>query len=165
VGPDLPPVWTILLNVAAWLAIHLGVSFLSSRLPLHLFHEEGWIYRTRRWERDGRFYQDALRIRAWKGLLPDGSALFRSGFRKKRLASLASEYLGTFVRETCRAELCHWLVLAVVPLFFLWNPWWVAVWMIPYAAATNLPCILAQRFNRPRFRAELARRAAAIPRR
>ena len=165
VGPELPVAGTILLNVAAWLVIHLGVSYLSSRLPLGLFREDGRLYRTRRWEKGGRFYQDVFRIRAWKGLLPDGAALFKSGFRKKRLGSRTTQYLGTFVKETCRAELCHWLVFALVPLFFLWNPWYVAVLMIPYALATNAPCILAQRFNRPRFLAELARRQAPAPRR
>ena len=85
VGPELPVAGTILLNVAAWLVIHLGVSYLSSRLPLGLFREDGRLYRTRRWEKGGRFYQDVFRIRAWKGLLPDGAALFKSGFRKKRL--------------------------------------------------------------------------------
>lgn len=160
-GRELPLLWAILLNAAAWLAIHLGVSYLSSRLPLSLFSGEGWLYRTRRWERDGRIYQSIFRIRAWKGLLPDGAALFRSGFRKKRLASRSPAYLSQFVQETCRAELCHWLVFTVVPLFFLWNPWHVAMLMIPYALATNIPCVLAQRFNRPRFRAEL-RRAASI---
>jgi glycosyl-4,4'-diaponeurosporenoate acyltransferase len=164
-GPDLPIAATILLNVAAWLVIHLGVSWMSSRLPLRLFRAEAWLYRARRWERGGLFYQEAFRIRSWKALLPDGAAVFKTGFRKKRLASGSTEYLQTFVLETCRAELCHWLVFAVVPLFFLWNPWRVAVWMIPYAVATNAPCILAQRFNRPRFRAELDRRGAATPRR
>jgi glycosyl-4,4'-diaponeurosporenoate acyltransferase len=161
--PELPLAWTIVLNTAAWLAIHLGVSYFSSRLPLELFRAEGWLYRTRRWEMEGRIYQAVFRIRSWKGLLPDGAALFRKGFRKKRLASRSAVYLSHFVLETCRAELCHWLVFAVVPLFFLWNPWYVALPMIPYAVATNMPCIFAQRFNRPRFRAEL-RRAASIRR-
>ena len=159
--PELPLAWTIVMNTAAWLAIHLGVSYFSSRLPLPLFRAEGWLYRTRRWEKEGRIYQAVFRIRSWKGLLPDGAALFKKGFRKKSLASRSPQYLGEFVKETCRAELCHWLVFAVVPLFFLWNPWYVALPMIPYAVATNIPCIFAQRFNRPRFRAEI-RRAAPI---
>jgi glycosyl-4,4'-diaponeurosporenoate acyltransferase len=156
-APELPLVWTILGNVAAWLCIHLGVSYTSSRLPLGLFREEGWLYRARRWERGGRVYQAVFRIRAWKGLLPDGAALFKKGFRKRRIASRSTDYLHRFILETCRAELCHWLAFALVPLFFLWNPWYVAVLMIPYAVATNAPCILTQRFNRPRLRAELAR--------
>jgi glycosyl-4,4'-diaponeurosporenoate acyltransferase len=157
VGLELPVFWTILLNAGVWLCIHLGVSYMSSRLPLSLFNEAGWLYRTRGWEKEGRTYQALFRIRRWKGLLPDGAAVFQAGFRKKRLASRTPEYLHAFLKETCRAELCHWLVFALVPTFFLWNPWYVAVPMIPYAVATNMPCILAQRFNRPRFSAELAR--------
>jgi glycosyl-4,4'-diaponeurosporenoate acyltransferase len=42
-------------------------------------------------------------------------------------------------------------------LFFTWNPWQIALLMVPYAVATNVPCIVAQRYNRPRLSA-LARR-------
>ncbi len=152
---ELPVAWTILLNAGAWLVIHLGVSYFSSRLPLAWFDPRRWLFRTRRWERGGRFYERVFLIRAWKRALPDGAALFRTGFRKCHLASRSPEYCRTFVRETCRAELCHWLVFALVPLFFLWNPSYVAWPMVPYAIAVNVPCIVAQRYNRPRL-AELA---------
>jgi glycosyl-4,4'-diaponeurosporenoate acyltransferase len=143
--------WTVLLNAGAWLAIHLGVSFLASRLPLSWFDPRSWLFRTRRWEHGGRVYDTVFRIRTWKRRLPDGAALFRTGFRKRRMTGRSPAYCRTFVRETCRAELCHWLVFALVPLFFLWNPRWVAWPMVPYALAVNLPCIAAQRFNRPRL--------------
>lgn len=149
--------WTVLLNTAAWLCIHLGVSYISSRLPLERFRPDSWLYHIRPWERGGLRYQGVFRVRAWKGLLPDGAALFRTGFSKKRIASPTPRYVERFIRETCRAELCHWLVFALVPLFFLWNPWYVGLPMIPYAVATNAPCIVAQRFNRPRLRAALER--------
>jgi glycosyl-4,4'-diaponeurosporenoate acyltransferase len=67
------------------------------------------------------------------------------------------DYCRTFVLETCRAELCHWIVIALVPTFFLWNPWYVAWPMVPYAIVANAPCIVAQRFNRPRLAALAAR--------
>ena len=35
--------------------------------------------------------------------------------------------------------------------FFLWNPCWADLVMVAYALAANLPCILAQRYNRSRF--------------
>jgi glycosyl-4,4'-diaponeurosporenoate acyltransferase len=148
---DLSILWAILLNAGAWLAIHLGVSYFSSRLPLAWFDPSGWLYRTRSWERGGRLYDRVFHIRGWKRLLPDGAAFFRSGFRKRRMTGRSPGYCRTFVRETCRAELCHWLVFALVPLFFLWDPWWVAWPMVPYAIAANAPCIVAQRYNRPRL--------------
>jgi len=33
----------------------------------------------------------------------------------------------------------------------------VAVWMIPFGLAVNLPCLIAQRYNRPRLQ-RMARR-------
>jgi len=150
---ELSVAWTILLNAVAWLVIHLGVSYFSSRLPLAWFDPRSWLYRGRRWERGGRVYDRVFRIKAWKRLLPDGAALFRTGFRKRRMAGRSPEYCRTFVKETCRAELCHWLVFVLVPLFFVWNPWYVALLMVPYAVAANLPCIVAQRYNRPRLAA------------
>ncbi len=39
------------------------------------FDPQGWLYRTRRWERGGQVYDRVFLIRAWKRLLPDGSAL------------------------------------------------------------------------------------------
>jgi glycosyl-4,4'-diaponeurosporenoate acyltransferase len=56
------------------------------------------------------------------------------------------------LRETCRAELTHWLTLLFAPFFFFWNPLWVGFFMIFYALAENLPLIMAQRYNRARLR-------------
>jgi len=156
---ELPVGWTLLLNAGAWLVIHLGVSFFSNRLPLAWFDPSGWLYRTRGWERGGRLYARVFLIRGWKRMLPDGAAVFRSGFRKRHMTGRSPGYCRTFARETCRAELCHWLVFALVPLFFLWDPWWVAWPMVPYAVVVNAPCIVAQRYNRPRLIALAARGA------
>jgi glycosyl-4,4'-diaponeurosporenoate acyltransferase len=149
--PELSAGWLVALDAGAWLVIHLGVSFFASRLPLSWFDPDGWPYRTRDWEHGGRVYDRVFLIRAWKRLLPDGAALFRAGFRKRRMSGRSPQYCRTFARETCRAELCHWLAFALVPAFFLWNPSYVAWLMVPYALASNLPCIVAQRFNRPRL--------------
>ena len=59
-----------------------------------------------------------------------------------------SSYLAQFLLETRRAELAHWCMLCCLPLFFLWNPPWACLVMTAYALAANLPCILAQRYNR-----------------
>ncbi|MGA2974196.1 MAG: glycosyl-4,4'-diaponeurosporenoate acyltransferase [Spirochaetia bacterium] len=154
-----PVGWNILLNAGAWFVIHVGASFFTSRLPLDSFDTAGWLYRTRSWELGGRLYERVFFIRGWKWMLPDGAAAFRSGFRKRHMTGRSPEYCRTFARETCRAELSHWLVFMLVPLFFLWDPWWVAWPMVPYAVAVNAPCIMAQRYNRPRLAALAARGA------
>ena len=142
----------ILINTAAWFVFHMLGAGLASRLPIRLFHYHTWLYKTRGWEQKGVLYQKLFRIRSWKKYLPDGAAMFRGGFPKKHiLPGQQREYYQVFIKETCRAELTHWIVFLAAPLFFLWNDWLIAIWMIPYAAASNAPCILAQRYNRPRI--------------
>jgi glycosyl-4,4'-diaponeurosporenoate acyltransferase len=47
--------------------------------------------------------------------------------------------------------------MACAPVFFLWNPWWSDLIIVAYALTANLPCILAQRYNRARFQRLLTR--------
>jgi glycosyl-4,4'-diaponeurosporenoate acyltransferase len=42
-------------------------------------------------------------------------------------------------------------MLASLPIFFVWNPPWACWLMTVYALGANLPCILAQRYNRLAF--------------
>ncbi|MCG8491787.1 MAG: hypothetical protein MI743_09255, partial [Sneathiellales bacterium] len=84
--------------------------------------------------------------------LPDGSAMFKKGFRKKNLKSKDTKYIQQFILELCRAELAHWIVIMFSPIFFIWNYEWVGYIMILYALLVNIPCILAQRYNRIRFK-------------
>jgi len=83
--------------------------------------------------------------------------LGQQGFPKKRLRERSPEFLAAFARETCRAELAHWLVILGGPLFFLWNRPGVGALMVAYALAENLPLIIAQRYNRARLLRVLGR--------
>lgn len=146
------PAWQlVVVNVLAWLLIHLGVAWVGTRLPIALFRTDAWLYRIRPWERGGRLYERLFRVRRWKSLLPDGAALFAGGFRKGSLPGPRPEQLERFARETCRGEAVHWVVLVLAPLFLAWNPWWAELIILAYAAAANLPCIVVQRYNRARL--------------
>ena len=134
-------------NFFGWPLIHLAIGFAALRLPQHLFARDGWLTAPRPWERDGRLYRDWLAIRKWKSLLPDG-APWLGGFAKKKISACDPAYLAQFLLETRRAELAHWCMLSCLPVFFLWNPPWARLVMTGYALAANLPCILAQRYNR-----------------
>ncbi len=154
-----PPVWAIVtLNIFGWLLLHLAIAYGGLRLPVRLFANDGRWTRLRSWEADGRVYERHFQVRRWKGLLPDGATWFAGGFPKRTRASRDPAYLERFAAETRRGEMVHWIVLAAVPLFFLWNPIWA--WGIHglYALMANLPCILVQRYNRARL-AVLAQRA------
>ena len=155
----LPTAATVLLDIAAWLMIHLGVALAATRMPVSRFRPETPLFRPRSWERAGSVYAEYCRIKDWKQHLPDGAPLLgEHGFPKKHLAESGSAYLASFARETCRAELAHWVILSFAPLFFLWNRPGIGVLMIVYAVIENLPLIIAQRYNRFRLLRLLAAR-------
>lgn len=154
-------VGAIVVDLAAWLAVHIGAGYLVHRLPDRLLEQDGWLFRARAFEGEGRFYVRALRIKRWKKLLPEGGDVFPGGFNKARLVAPEEAHLRDHLRETRRAELGHWLTMAPAPLFFAWNPWYLAAAMQLYAVAVNGPCIASQRYNRIRLRRVLERRARA----
>jgi len=145
--------WTVVIDIIAWFVIHMGVVHIMIRIPAKHFEPAGWLCRSRKWESDGRMYHDVFKIRKWKKYLPDGSPLVGTkGFPKSKLSSRQRDYFETFMVETCRAECTHWIITLFAPFFFLWNPFAVGFIMIFYAAAENLPLVMAQRYNRCRFR-------------
>ena len=160
----LPTFWTIMLDIAAWFVIHMGVVAAMVSLPVRLFDPQAWPFRLRGWERDGQLYEKAFRVRTWKDMLPDGANLLRwRSFRKRHLEHTTVDYLDRFSRETCRAECTHLLTMVWAPFFFLWNPVWVGWLMIFYALAENVPLIVAQRYNRIRIRRLLSRARRPTP--
>lgn len=147
----LPNSLIIILNIIAWLAIHLSIALLSLQIPDYYFtQKKGW-FKSFNWEKEGQFWEDFLHIRQWKDALPDSSSLFKSAFNKKKIACSDKESLEKFVIETQRAEWTHWFSMLPAPLFFIWNPVWAGWLMILYALIANLPFIIIQRYNRPRL--------------
>ena len=152
---ELPIGWVIALNVAGWPVIQFGLAWLFTRMPVTWFNPGVGCA----WEQGGRCYERWFGIKRWKDRLPDAALWFGGGFAKGSLAGLDPDYLHRFIRETWRGELCHWCAIACAPVFFLWNPLWADLVMVAFAVASNLPCILAQRYNRLRLRRLLARRS------
>jgi glycosyl-4,4'-diaponeurosporenoate acyltransferase len=150
-------IWLVVLNGIAWVVLHLGIAYLCYRIPTQRLDHRRWLFCTRDWERGGAVYQAVLRIRKWKSLLPSGGPALGADFSLARVESHDRSYLQTWVLESCRAEITHWLVMASVALFLLWNPPVGVAANVVYAIAANVPCILAQRFNRPRVLAILER--------
>jgi glycosyl-4,4'-diaponeurosporenoate acyltransferase len=149
----LPTFWTIVIDFIAWFIIHMGVVLCIIHVPFKSFDPEGWIYRARAWEKNGGIYTRIFNIKKWKKCLPDGSKLLRyRSFPKNRLEEKNDLYFASFLQETCRAELTHWIIILFAPFFFLWNKPGVGWIMIFYALIENLPLIMAQRYNRIRLK-------------
>jgi glycosyl-4,4'-diaponeurosporenoate acyltransferase len=156
---DLPPLGVLGANVAVWGAAHALSGYAVHRLPVARLQRDGRLLRLRRFEAGGRRYERALRIQRWKDRLPEAGDLFRGGVSKRRLPPGEGGGVERFVVETRRAELGHWLCLACLPLFPMWNPPLGVALMVAYGLAANLPCILVQRYNRGRCLRVLAARA------
>lgn len=156
-GPVIMPVvsmgvaWIVILDFIVWFLLSIFCALAAFKRNVDSFRPDGFLYRPRRWEGGGRVYEKYLFVKAWKPLLPDGAKPFKGGFEKKNLRSRDAAYLEEFIKESCRAELTHWLLIFVSPVFFIWNPPFVGLIMIAYALVMNLPCIITQRYNRPRF--------------
>jgi glycosyl-4,4'-diaponeurosporenoate acyltransferase len=154
---------TALLDVCAWICLHLGIGFCSSRIPLSFFNPEHRLYLTKAWEQGGEIYQKIFHVRAWKKIIPSGAAVYKGAFRLKTLPTYKFEYLQIWLKESCRAELCHWVMILPGFLFFLWNNVEVGWWMVAYAVANNLVPIVMQRYNRPRVRKMLSQLQKNMP--
>jgi glycosyl-4,4'-diaponeurosporenoate acyltransferase len=148
----LPALPAVLLASLLWTAIHLGSAWLCLRMGDRALDPDAFLFRARPFEKGGQFYETVFRVSRWKGLLPDGGGLFgRKGFRKKELESLEPEYLRRFLVESARGELTHWLAILPFWVFGLFLPPAAVGFMLFYALLSNLPCIIAQRYNRPRI--------------
>lgn len=130
--------------------IQISGALIGRKIPYKRLNYNGFLYRTRKWENQGKTYRKVL-VHKWKGLLPDGAKYFKGDFTKKHLLSIEPEYIEKFIKESCRAEIVHWLGMLPFIVFFLLVPPLVAALLIVYAIVVNIPCIIAQRYNRPRL--------------
>ncbi|UOQ84779.1 glycosyl-4,4'-diaponeurosporenoate acyltransferase [Gracilibacillus salinarum] len=155
---DLGNMWTIILDILIWGVIHIVISLITLAIREEHFRKNSGLYQIRSWEREGKFWGNNFKIKRWKHIVPDGAKLFKKGFQKKELLTLDVVYLETFIRESRRAELTHWLCIPPALLFFLWNPPWAGTIMIVYALVVNIPIIMLQRYNRARLQLVVKRK-------
>lgn len=146
------PVWvSLLLCIALWGIFQTFFALFCQKLPAAWFGYSNWFFRAKAFEKEGKIYKSIFKIHRWKGLLPDGAAVTKSGYRKKHLTDLSSENLTLFLEQSCRAELGHLLAIPPFWVFGLFLPPISLPFMLLYALFINMPCVLAQRYNRPRI--------------
>ncbi|MEN6634678.1 MAG: hypothetical protein ABFC56_02375 [Clostridiaceae bacterium] len=142
---------TITLFFAIWGTVPMLLAYLCLQIPDRFFEPTRFLWRAHRFERNGRLYERVFQIRRWKHRLPDGGGVWKkNSYKKRTLADYSEANLHKFLIETSRGELIHWLGILPFWVFGLFAPP-VVIWiMLLYALIVNLPCILAQRYNRPR---------------
>lgn len=128
-------------------------NFIMAVIDEKWYQPDLWLFRCRRWEREGQFYRK-LRIHRWKDKLPDMSKMFPKYLPTKRVnASMNADQVHKVAEETCKAEACHWgLCTATLSFFFVCEKFMAALtWWLVYSLVFNVPFIIIQRFNRPRL--------------
>jgi glycosyl-4,4'-diaponeurosporenoate acyltransferase len=152
----LPEMLMLLSFVLVWPLFQVSASWLCLLIPLEKLDYTRGLFKSRIWE-SRAFYCKFFKVNLWKKYLPDGAGITNTGFAKKHLVGADPAYLSRFLNESCRAELGHWLAILPFWVFGLWAPPIVLPLMLFYALAVNLPCIIAQRYNRPRIAKLLVR--------
>ncbi len=148
----LPPLPSLLLYTALWIIFQFGAAFIALRIiPDSFYRYDKGIFKPFAFEKNGQIYRRLFRVHRWKKYLPDGAAISKKGYRKKKLPPPQPDNLEKFLLESCRAEMTH--LIAIFPFWvfiFIGSPL-IVVLMLIYALLINLPCIIAQRYNRPRL--------------
>ncbi|HEX2946785.1 MAG TPA: glycosyl-4,4'-diaponeurosporenoate acyltransferase [Clostridia bacterium] len=141
----------LLLNLLTFFIFSVVITYLSNKMPDHLYSSNSWLLRHRKWEKRGDFYQRIFRVKLWKRLLPELGDIVKSVFPKKRIKEYTREYLQKYIFESCKSELTHWSIIFSAFLFFLWRDFEPAMMIVLLAIILNLPYIIIQRYNRPRI--------------
>ena len=147
---EFSPLFTVILCITLWLIFQVSIAVLCMKINDKHFSSTSFLYRTRRWEKNGEIYEKIFKIRRWKKLLPDGGAIMKGGYKKRHIDITSTDNLEKFVIESCRGELAHLLSILPFWIFGFFAPARIILYMLIYAVFINFPCIIAQRYNRPR---------------
>ena len=147
----------VVLDAVVWAGWSLLVGRTQARRSWGAL-QPGFAGRIRSWERDGAWYVEHLALRRWKHRLPEAGSWF-GGLSKRRLPSPGQGGLARFEAECLRAERTHGWILAITPVFILWNPWGLFVANLGFAVVANVPCWVVARSNRARLEAVARRRS------
>ena len=140
----------IFINFLLMILWHLIVLFLCKCSDISLFNPERRMYSLKKWEKNGKFYTDILKIKKWKDRLPQYVA--KNGFSKRTLSyRLNKEYINRFIVETCRAEWNHLMCCMYFIISVFINSKLNALIFSIIPIAINLPFLFIQRFNRIRL--------------
>jgi glycosyl-4,4'-diaponeurosporenoate acyltransferase len=141
---------TFFVNVVAWVAAGAIVGTWRARQSLERVARVGTWTRLRAFERSGELYVRVFRVRAWKRLVPEAGTWF-GGMSKRRLPGVHEGGLQRLAVESLRAEKTHLTMLAVTPVFVLWNDPLPLLANVCFSLVVNVPPIVVTRFNRHRL--------------
>ncbi len=138
------------ISVCCVAGVGIFANLVGESFPRAWFRPDHFLFRARKWERNGKIYEK-IGVHRWKDSLPDMSKV-----RKKKMVPKHFDTYPTADRvhvlavETCRAEIVHSVLsLLSVGLIFLWENKLAGVIVTLIYVLCNLPFIIIQRYNRP----------------
>lgn len=138
-------------NLIVFIVFSVIWTLLAERLPARIYNYKTWLYRERKWEHGGKFYERIFLVKRWKSYLPDISDFLKWRFSKKHIHDIEFNYIQRFLSESCKSEFTHWMIICSSFLFILWGGIFTCLKIFVLATALNLPYIIIQRYNRPRL--------------
>ena len=157
---DQPFLNAMLINILLGAVWHYITFIICITVDTSFFDAGKKMYLPHKWERNGKFYSDILKINRWKDFLPQH--IGKDGFSKDHLDDTSVPYLDEFIMETCRAAWNHTANCSFVVVLFIINDLTIAFLLTMILMALNLPFALIQRYNRfrlQRFRAAMIKKA------
>lgn len=149
----------LLYSITYLATISITIFTIGRFFPRKWIKEEAYPFCCFAFEKDGRIYEK-IKIRKWKTKWPDASMLlhgfFPKHYPKKRLDDKPNKKLPILIKESCLAETTHFLCSILgFGCVFIWKQAGGFILSLLYFFV-NLPPIIIQRYNRPRYKKLLA---------
>ncbi len=128
--------------------------FLAGRIfPRNWIDHNSFPYCPCSFEHNGAIY-DRLRVKMWKDKWPNASLLLHRLCRRipqKSVTTTASRQFMTLLKESCVAESTHCVAAVFGFLYTVHMPsrWGISLSLLN--CLVNIPPIIIQRYNRPRY--------------
>lgn len=124
--------------------------FIGESLPRSMYDPRRFPYKAWKWEKNGRVYE-RLGIKWRKAHAIDMSRFMKRSFPKQNTVTRDPARLRRLVQEMCNAELVHWVLTLLSPVFALLIEGWYGIVIAVAYALFNLSDVMIQRYNRPRI--------------
>ena len=146
--PDM--LWMLIWNITVIGVLHVVLLYCCTRLSKETLDFQRPRFAPKRWEHEGRFYRDKLKINVWKDYIPQ--YVTKDGFSKESLEKNPSlSYVEAFLAETCRGEWYHAGNLIGIVFFLAVNPLLYGLLFSLALTVIHGTCIAIQRYNRFRL--------------
>lgn len=129
------------------------VNLLSYRSLMKIYP----FFKTRKWEDRGNIYQKLFHVKEWKEYIPSIGSFDKKNIEKTRITP---NFVAQYLLEGLRAELCHLYAFVFALLLLLITVTRAWFFILVYTIILNIPCVIIQRFNRPRFERLIRTRTA-----